>query len=533
MLKETTMGNQTKKPEFPYFYGNEADSYSFFIVPRILFKAKTFMNVSAEAKLLYSMLVDRMKLSAANDWRDEEGRVYIYFPRSTVMNQLGCGAQKATRLMEELDDRRGVGLITRVRQGLGKPDRIYVRKCILPEMELREHSSEYGEDEEHCGSADEKDDWSDSGTDEASPPDLDLPQSPVLHVGFHQASPPDLDLPVAIAETENSFGRNEEKNTHTDNTDTEDACTDDRCTETEKERTNETGPMMLLRECGGQDMSGISSACPEEAERDLQMGEIFISECGKMDSQVFETSEPSLSRGENILSGGMKNDSPDGLKIPTNNTEKRKTERSNTDRIISDLSADLPGNSIKGEKSAFRKRENDRWDGQDRISEYLDFRAYFEDRCLPDYLHRENPGDEEIIDEIIGIVIETCCNRKPIIRVGGEDKPAEIVRSRLMKIDSSHIQYVLDRLKATTTDIRNIRQYLLTMLYNAPGTIGSYYAAMANHDMHAEAVEKESMSGQRGNTVEDGGSSGTVYEDEDFDEDIYSYDLYEENPGAG
>ena len=144
MLKETTVGNQTKKPEFPYFYGNEADSYSFFIVPRILFKAKTFMNVSAEAKLLYSMLVDRMKLSAANDWRDEEGRVYIYFPRSTVMNQLGCGAQKATRLMEELDDRRGVGLITRVRQGLGKPDRIYVRKCILPEMELRDHSSEYG-----------------------------------------------------------------------------------------------------------------------------------------------------------------------------------------------------------------------------------------------------------------------------------------------------------------------------------------------------------------------------------------------------
>ena len=533
MLKETTMGNQTKKPEFPYFYGNEADSYSFFIVPRILFKAKTFMNVSAEAKLLYSMLVDRMKLSAANDWRDEEGRVYIYFPRSTVMNQLGCGAQKATRLMEELDDRRGVGLITRVRQGLGKPDRIYVRKCILPEMELREHSSEYGEDEEHCGSADEEDDWSDSGTDEASPPDLDLPKSPVLQAGFPQASLPDLELPVAIAETENSSGRNEEKNTHTDNTDTEDACTDDRCTETEKERTNENGPMILLRECGSQDMSGISSACPEKAERDLQMGEILLSKYGKMDSQVFETTEPSLSRGENILSGGLKNDSPDGLKIPTNNTEKRKTERSDTDRIISGLSADLPGNSIKGEKSAFRKRENDRWDGQDRISEYLDFRAYFEDRCLPDYLHRENPGDEEIIDEIIGIVIETCCSRKPIIRVGGEDKPAEIVRSRLMKIDSSHIQYVLDRLKATTTDIRNIRQYLLTMLYNAPGTIGSYYAAMANHDMHAEAVEKESMSGQRGNTVEDGGSSGTVYEDEDFDEDIYSYDLYEENPGAG
>ena len=119
-------------------------------------------------------------------------------------------------------------------------------------------------------------------------------------------------------------------------------------------------------------MSGISSACPEEAERDLQMGEICISECGKMDSQVFETSEPSLSRGENILSGGMKNDSPDGLKIPTNNTEKRKTERSNTDRIISDLSANLSGNRIKGEKSAFLKRENDGCDGQDRINEYLD-----------------------------------------------------------------------------------------------------------------------------------------------------------------
>lgn len=533
MLKETTMDNQTKKPEFPYFYGNEADSYSFFIVPRILFKAKPFMNVSAEAKLLYSMLVDRMKLSAANDWRDEEGRVYIYFPRSTVMNQLGCGAQKATRLMEELDDRRGVGLITRVRQGLGKPDRIYVRKCILPDMELRDPSSEHGEDEEYSGSVDEEDDWSaDSGTDEESPPDLDLPQSPVLHAGFYQASPPDRDLPVAVTETENSSGRNEE-NTHTENTDAVDACTDDRYTEKEKERTNETGLMILLRECGGHNMSGISSVCPEEAERELQMSEIPLSECGKMDSQVPETSKRTLSRDENILSGGMKNDSPDGLKPPVNNTEKRKTERSNTDRIISNLSADLSGNRIKGEKSAFLKRENDGCDGQDRINEYLDLQAYFEDRCLPAYLHRENPGDEEIIDEIIGIVIETCSSRKPVIRVGGEDKPGQIVRSRLMKIDSSHIQYVLDRLRTTTTEIRNIRQYLLTMLYNAPGTIGSYYAAMANHDMHAKNMEKKSLSGQRGNTVEDDASSGTVYKDEDFDEDMYSYDLYEENPGAG
>ena len=333
MLKETTMGNQTKKPEFPYFYGNEADSYSFFIVPRILFKAKPFMNVSAEAKLLYSMLVDRMKLSAANDWRDEEGRVYIYFPRSTVMNQLGCGAQKATRLMEELDDRRGVGLITRVRQG----ERM--RSTVDPRMKRT------------------------TGLTRRRMRQARLTWTCLSLQCFMWGSTRQARLTWIclwrLRRRKTGPAGTKKKNTHTDNTDTEDACTDDRCTETEKERTNETGPMMLLRECGGQDMSGISSACPEEAERDLQMGEICISECGKMDSQVFETSEPSLSRGENILSGGMKNDSPDGLKIPTNNTEKRKTERSNTDRIISDLSADLPGNSIKGEERMI--------DGMDRI----------------------------------------------------------------------------------------------------------------------------------------------------------------------
>lgn len=97
---------------------------------------------------------------------------------------------------------------------------------------------------------------------------------------------------------------------------------------------------------------------------------------------------------------------------------------------------------------------------------------------------KNNPALHETIDGIMDILAETCCSRKPLIRIGGEDKPGQIVRSRLMKLDSSHIQYVLDSMNDNTTQIRNIRQYLLTSLYNAPVTIESYYRAQANYEMY-------------------------------------------------
>ena len=88
------------------------------------------------------------------------------------------------------------------------------------------------------------------------------------------------------------------------------------------------------------------------------------------------------------------------------------------------------------------------------------------------------------IDDIFYVMLDTVCSTKPIIRVGGDDKPADVVKSQLLKLDYTHIEFVLDCMQENTTRIRNIRQYLLAALYNAPNTISSYYSALVNHDMY-------------------------------------------------
>ena len=92
--------------------------------------------------------------------------------------------------------------------------------------------------------------------------------------------------------------------------------------------------------------------------------------------------------------------------------------------------------------------------------------------------------DTERLNEIVGIMLDTVCSRRKEIRIASEDMPAETVKSRLLKLDDSHIEYVLECLDKNTTDVRNIRSYILTALYQAPTTISSYYSALVNHDMY-------------------------------------------------
>ena len=85
--------------------------------------------------------------------------------------------------------------------------------------------------------------------------------------------------------------------------------------------------------------------------------------------------------------------------------------------------------------------------------------------------------------EILELIVETVCTKRPLIRIGAEERPTEIVRSRFMKLNAEHIRYVMDCFKENTTKIRNIRQYMLTTIYNAPTTIDTYYDALVRHDM--------------------------------------------------
>ncbi|MBR0391832.1 MAG: helix-turn-helix domain-containing protein, partial [Oscillospiraceae bacterium] len=101
-----------------------------------------------------------------------------------------------------------------------------------------------------------------------------------------------------------------------------------------------------------------------------------------------------------------------------------------------------------------------------------------------DILCQDRKLRQDDLDEIVEIMVDTVCAHKPFIRVSGEDKPAEVVKSRLLKLDSGHIQFVLDCMSENTTKVRNIRQYLLAALYNAPVTISNYYTSLVNHDMY-------------------------------------------------
>ena len=111
--------------QYEYFYGAQAEQFSFYRIPKALFTEPNFRELSTDAKVLYGILLDRMSLSLKNQWLDAQNKVYIIFTVEEIMDALNCANQKATRLMVELE--KQAGLIERKRQGLGRPNFIYVK----------------------------------------------------------------------------------------------------------------------------------------------------------------------------------------------------------------------------------------------------------------------------------------------------------------------------------------------------------------------------------------------------------------------
>lgn len=287
------------KKNFNYFYGEQAEQFAFYRTPKVFFTDKDFEDLSAEAKILYGLLLDRVSLSTMNGWKDDEGRIYVYCTLESIQEAMGCAHQKATKLLRELSR---YGLIERKKQGLGKPAIIYVKNF---------------------------------------------------------------------------------------------------------------------------------SNCQKSAfqtDENQRFGELKIS-----------TTDCSISAGNNTELNNMNN---------------------NTNPILS----------------------------QDRdMDERYTYRQYFEKQlCLHD-LYNNFPYDREHISEIYELIVDTVCSKRKTIRIAGDDKPLEIVKSRFMKLDYSHISYVVDCMKKNDTEIKNIKQYILAALYNASMTISSFYQAMYNND-HANGL---------------------------------------------
>lgn len=117
--------------EFEYFHGYEAEQFAFYRIPKLLFTDNYFRGLSSDAKILYGLMLDRMALSVKNRWIDKDDRVYIIFTLEQVMEYLNCGKDKGVKILAELDSDKGIGLIERVKRGLGKPAIIYVKSFLI------------------------------------------------------------------------------------------------------------------------------------------------------------------------------------------------------------------------------------------------------------------------------------------------------------------------------------------------------------------------------------------------------------------
>ena len=270
---------------------NEAERFKFVRVPKVLFESR-YKNLSTDAKILYSLLFERMELSRKNGWHDDDGSVYIYFTLEEVCEVLGCGHDKATKLFCELES---YALLRRKKQGFGKPAKLYVLKFY-----------------EEC--------------ENTAVLNADLPQSDVLNIGS--------------------------------------------------------------------------------------------TECGF----------------------------PAG-----NNTDINNNYISNTNLSISRYDVDAT---------------------EQRIKEQLEYDILI------------TKVGKETAEEIVLLITDVICGTSETVRIGKSEFPREVVRSRLFKLNCEHIEYVVDCMKENTTDVRNIRSYLLTALYNAPATIDNHYRAKVNHDLY-------------------------------------------------
>ena len=345
--------------EFDYFHGYESEQFAFYRIPKVLFTDDYFKDLSSDAKVLYGLMLDRMSLSIKNNWIDEEDRVYIIFTLEQVMQYMNCGRDKGMKTLAELDTKKGIGLIERVKQGFGKPDVIYVKSFLIKENAASEQEAE-----------DTKSPESSEQMEQVGKTDLSWSEKPT------------------------SRGR--------------------------KNRLLEVDKTDFLR-----------SEKPTYRSRESRLAEV-----GKSDS---------------------------------NYTNINKNNKSNTDLI--NPSVEVQGN-----------RTEDRMDAMDVIQAYTDIVKTNIDYDI--LIQGCRTGDREYIDEIVELLVETISIDRETVMISGAEYPYQFVKNKLLKVNYSHIQYVLECLHDTTTKVRNVKAYLLTCLFNAPSTIGNYYRAEVNHDMY-------------------------------------------------
>ena len=188
--------------------------------------------------------------------------------------------------------------------------------------------------------------------------------------------------------------------------------------------------------------------------------------------------KPKIPVSENPISDNPTTEIP----VSENPTQLNK-DRSTKDLLNTDVSStySIP---FQKEAAAPPERKGNGYTNMDAVRAYEEV---IKDNIEYPYLIQDKSVDKGMLDEIVSLMLETVCTRRKMIRIAGDDYPAELVKSKFMKLNSSHIRFVLDCMHQNTTKIRNIKKYLLAVLFNAPNTIDSYYTALVIHDMYGGA----------------------------------------------
>ena len=189
---------------------------------------------------------------------------------------------------------------------------------------------------------------------------------------------------------------------------------------------------------------------------------------------------------ENPTTDNPTSENPTQLNKDIQRTNLPKKEKSNTDLSITHS---IPIHSLNplpyGDTAAVPERKR-----TEKNDAYRVYEEIIKDNISYDILLQDNHLDADRINEIVDLILETVCTKRSTIRVAGDDYPAELVKSKFMKLDSEHIRFVLDCMRENTTKIRNIKQYLKAALFNAPSTIGNYYTSLVSHDMASDTWNK-------------------------------------------
>ena len=192
-----------------------------------------------------------------------------------------------------------------------------------------------------------------------------------------------------------------------------------------------------------------------------------------------EQAEPSCAKPEQVK--------PKREKPVQANPAQLNTKESSKDKSKKDLSSTEGSNPILS--SPQTPRGSDRA-GRDWMRERESYRELILENIEYDILIQNERLDRDRLDELVELMVDTVCSHREMIRIAGDDYPAEVVKSRFLKLNSSHIEYVLDRMRENTTYVRNIKKYLLAALYNAPATIDSYYTSLVSHDMYGSGERR-------------------------------------------